>query len=335
MTVKFGFALDFAHPTRPLHEQLDRYLELLQIGERYGFDSVTAGEGYALAPGYGHVSSPLLVLAALAPRTTLRLGTSVTLLPAWNPLRLAYDAAVLDQICDGRLILGIGVGGAGVHRRFGREEQRLGDWVDDALAMLRALWSGAGGYQGSVLAVEGGVGITPVQPGGPTIWVGGALRRSAERAAEWGDGWCASTNYSFDQIARQGERYRAALRARGKDVANAVVSINRLAVLAANEAEARDVAATYAGRVLQRYARAGSFGNDPALAERGPAALFDEFDADWCLVGTPAQVIQRVRRYADAGVTQIQVRVSPDEVPLAAAARTVELIGREVIPHFR
>jgi alkanesulfonate monooxygenase SsuD/methylene tetrahydromethanopterin reductase-like flavin-dependent oxidoreductase (luciferase family) len=335
MTVKFGLALDFAHPTRPLNEQLDRYVELLRIGERYGFDSVTAGEGYAVAPGYGHVSSPLLVLATLASRTTLRLGTSVTLLPAWNPLRLAYDAAVLDQISNGRLILGMGVGGASVHRRFGREEERLGDWVDDALAALRALWSGADGYKGKALSVVGGVGVKPVQPGGPTVWVGGALRRSAERAAEWGDGWCASTNYSFSQIARQSERYRAALRARGKDLAGAVVSINRLAVLAEDEAQAREVATTYAGRVLQRYARAGSFGNDPALAERGPAALFAEYDADWCLVGTPAQVVERVRRYAGVGVTQIQVRVSPDEIPLEAAARTVELLGRDVIPQLR
>ncbi len=330
--MKFGLALDFAHPTRPLDQQLDRYVELLRIGERYGFDSVTAGEGYPVVPGYGHSPSPLLVLAALAPRTTLRLGTSVTLLPAWNPLRLAYDAAVLDQISNGRLILGMAVGGPGVHRRFGHEEERLGPWVDDALAMLRALWAGADGYRGPVLSVQGGVGVRPVQPGGPTVWVGGALRRSAERAAEWGDGWCASTNYGFSTIAKQGERYHAALAARGKDPASAVVSINRLAVVHEDEAQAREIAVSYAGKVLQRYARGGAFGNDPAIAERGPRALFEEYDADWCLVGTPAQVAARIRRYMDAGVTQIQLRVSPDEMPLEAAVRTIELMGSEVEP---
>jgi alkanesulfonate monooxygenase SsuD/methylene tetrahydromethanopterin reductase-like flavin-dependent oxidoreductase (luciferase family) len=332
MRMKFGLALDFAHPTRPLHEQLDRYVELLRIAERYGFDSVTAGEGYPVAPGYGHTPSPLLVLAALAPRTTLRLGTSVTLLPAWNPLRLAYDAAVLDQISNGRLILGMAVGGPGVHRRFGHMEERLGPWVDDALAMLRALWSGADGYQGAVLSVQGAVGVRPVQPGGPTVWVGGALRRSAERAAEWGDGWCASTNYSFRTIARQSGRYIEALQTRGKDTSNAVVSINRLAVVHDDEARAREIAAAYAGKVLQRYARGGAFGNDPSIAERGPQALFAEYDADWCLVGTPTQVVDRIRRYMAAGVTQVQLRVSPDEMPLENAARTVELVGRHVQP---
>lgn len=332
MALKFGLALDFAHPARPLDQQLDRYLELLRLGERYGFDSVTAGEGYAVAPGYGHVSSPLLVLAALAPRTSLRLGTSVTLLPAWHPLRLAYDAAVLDQLSGGRLILGVGVGTPAVHRRFGRADERLGDWVDDALAALRALWTGADGYTGRVLSIAGGIGVRPVQPNGPTVWVGGALRRSAERAATWGDGWCASTNYSFERIAQQSHRYRTALSARGRDPTDAVVSINRLTVIDTDGARARELAARYAGRVIQRYARAGAFGNDPAIAERGPEALFAEYDADWCLVGTPAEVLERIRRYAEVGVTQIQARVSPDEMPLDAAARTVELLGRDVLP---
>src|SRR5580765_5260569 len=73
--MKFGFALDFASPVRTLDQQLDRYMELIRLGERYGFDSVTAGEGYGTRPDWGHVSSPLLVLAALAPRTSMRLGT--------------------------------------------------------------------------------------------------------------------------------------------------------------------------------------------------------------------------------------------------------------------
>jgi alkanesulfonate monooxygenase SsuD/methylene tetrahydromethanopterin reductase-like flavin-dependent oxidoreductase (luciferase family) len=163
------------------------------------------------------------------------------------------------------------------------------------------------------------------------VWVGGALKRSAERAAEWGDGWCASTNYGFERIAQQSTRYREALAARGKDPAQAVVSINRLAFVADDEATARTAATEYAGKILWRYARAGAFG-DPGIADRGAAALFAEYDADWCLVGTPQHVAERVRRYAKAGVTQIQLRVTPEETPLEVAARTVDLVGRDVQP---
>jgi alkanesulfonate monooxygenase SsuD/methylene tetrahydromethanopterin reductase-like flavin-dependent oxidoreductase (luciferase family) len=332
--MKFGLALDFANPARTLDQQLDRYVTLLRLGERYGFDSVTAGEGYPTRPGWGHVPSPLLVLAALAPRTSLRLGTSVTLMPAWNPLKLAYDAAVLDQISSGRLILGIGLGGPVLQKRFGGDPSRVGDFMDDSLAMMRALWSGAQGYEGSYLSTDEGIGILPVRPDGPTMWVGGSVRRSAARAARWGDGWCASTNYRFETIARQRARFREALQEQGKSTENASVAINRLAVLAETEAHARDVAQTYAGRVLQRYARNGAMGDDPVVKNGQPEELFERFDADWCLVGTPETVAARIQRYADAGVTQIQMRLSPDDIPLETAARTVELLGTTVIPKF-
>jgi len=333
--MKFGFALDFATPVRTLDEQLDRYMELIRLGERYGFDSVTAGEGYGARPDWGHVSSPLLVLAALAPRTSMRLGTSVTLLPSWNPLRLAYDAAVLDQLTGGRLILGVGLGGPAVARRFGFDDAHLGERIDETLAMMRALWSGAPGYEGSYLSTNQSIAMRPVRPDGPTMWVGGGVRRSAERAVLWGDGWCASTNYSFQTIERQSGRYREARQAQGKDPETGSVAINRLAVVADTESAAREAACLYAGRVLQRYARGGAMGDDPALKSAAPEELFERFDADWCLVGTPETVAARIQRYADAGVTQIQMRLSPDDIPIETAARTIELLGTVVLPKFR
>jgi alkanesulfonate monooxygenase SsuD/methylene tetrahydromethanopterin reductase-like flavin-dependent oxidoreductase (luciferase family) len=333
--MKFGLALDFATPVRRLDQQLDHYMDLIRIGEGYGFDSVTAGEGYATRPDWGHVSSPLLVLAALAPRTTLRLGTSVTLLPSWNPLKLAYDAAVLDQLSGARLILGVGVSGPSLQRRFGVDPAHVGEFVDDALAMMRALWSGETGYHGSYLSTEQSIGMLPAAPGGPTMWVGGSIQRSIARAVQWGNGWCASTNYSFATIARQSARYWDALSAQGTDPGTGTVAINRLAVVADTEAAARDAARVYAGRVLQRYARAGALGDDPSVKSGQPEELFAQFDADWCLVGTPDQVAARIQRYADAGVTQIQLRVSPDDMPIATAARTVELVATALLPKFR
>lgn len=335
MGVTFGLALDFQSPVRTLDQQIDRHLDLIRLAERYGYDSVTAGEGYSVRLDWGHLSSPLLALAALAPRTRLRLGTGVTLLPTWHPLKLAYDAAVLDQLSGGRLILGVGVGGPALHARFGLNGSRVADYVDDTLAILRALWAGQDGFRGKYLSVERGIGLLPIQPGGPPIWVGGAIRRSAERAAQWGDGYIASTNYSFDQVAQQSERYRSVLGARGKDPTTAVVVANRLALVADSETQARRAARDYCGRVLQRYARMGSLGPDPSIAAKTAEELFEACDENRCLVGTPDQVVARIRRYADAGVTHIQARVSPDAIPLEIAARTVELMGQSVLPQFR
>src|SRR5204862_7317814 len=123
--------------------------------------------------------------------------------------------------------------------------------------------------------------------------------------------------------------------ARGKETRGGVVSINRLAVVAEDEASAREVAAPFAGRVLQRYARGGALGDDPSLATLPPEQLLARFEESHCLLGTPEMAAQQMRRYAEAGVTQIQLRVSPDEMPIEAAARTVELLGERVLPGLR
>src|SRR5919202_4322421 len=110
MRLNFGLALDLGTRGR-LDAALDGYASVLASAERGGYTAVFAGETFPTrAAGTAHLPAPLLALAAMAPRTTLRLGTGVTLLPLWQPLRLAYEAAVLDQLCGGRLILGVGAG---------------------------------------------------------------------------------------------------------------------------------------------------------------------------------------------------------------------------------
>src|SRR5918912_850923 len=196
--MEFGLALDFGTERATLDRVLDEYLPLLDLAERQGFTSVWAGESYPTGPGYFHLPSPLLM---------------------WPPMRLAYDAAVLDQLTGGRLVLGLGLGAPPTWARFGVPREGMADRIDETLALLRALWSGADGYHGKILSVEGGIAPRPVQPGGPPLWVGGLVARSARRAARYGDGWYASSNYRFGEIARQAARYREALAAEGKDPA--------------------------------------------------------------------------------------------------------------------
>ena len=143
-----------------------------------------AGEHHPRFAEPGHVPSPLLVLSALARSTKLRLGTGATLLTLWDPLRLAYDSAILDQISGGRFILGVGVGNPGLMRRFGIPRNQAGSRMDEALVLLKNLWAGEEEFQGKHFKVKGKVYPEPTQPGGPPIWVGGAIRRSVQRAAE-------------------------------------------------------------------------------------------------------------------------------------------------------
>ncbi len=332
--MEFGLALDLGTERTTLDRVLDEYVPLLDLAERQGFTSVWAGETYPTGPGYFHLPSPLLALAALAPRTRLGLGTGVTLLPMWPPLRLAYDAAVLDQLCGGRLVLGLGLGAPPTWARFGVPREGLADRIDETLALLRALWSGANGYHGKVLSVEGGIAPRPIQPGGPPLWVGGLVARSARRAARYGDGWYASSNYRFVEIERQAARYRAALAAEGKDPATAIVSVNRLCFLAPTPEQVRRQGGEYVERVLRRYAAgAGLRGpNDEALRPDQP--LLEIVADQHCLVGSPETVAARLADYARVGVTHVQLRVAPGDMPADLVAQSITLAGERLIPRL-
>jgi alkanesulfonate monooxygenase SsuD/methylene tetrahydromethanopterin reductase-like flavin-dependent oxidoreductase (luciferase family) len=294
------------------------------VAERCGFDSVWVGETYSFG-----MPAPLQWLAALAPQTSLRIGTGVLLLPAWEPLRLAAETAVLDALSGGRLELGVGVARRPVQVRFGVEPTTVATFADEVLEMLRVLWGGGQGFAGSIVRVEGGIEPLPVQPGGPPIWVGGAIRRSVLRAATFGDGWYASTTYSTHQIAQQAERYRTELAARGNG-SQVQIAANRLTVVAETDEEADELGARYLGPVLRRYATNGSLGeawrSDPATPEETFRRLRDEY----CLVGSADTVAARMAEYQALGVTHVHARAFPDEAPPEVAAQTVAGLAEAV-----
>jgi alkanesulfonate monooxygenase SsuD/methylene tetrahydromethanopterin reductase-like flavin-dependent oxidoreductase (luciferase family) len=320
--LSFGLALDLGTRGR-LDAALDGYAPVLESAERAGYTSIFAGETFPTrAAGAAHLPAPLLALAALAQRTGLRLGTGVTLLPLWQPLRLAYEAAVLDQLCGGRLILGVGAGTRHEWARWGVDATQMADRLDETLAALRALWSGENGFAGRLVRVEGGVGPQPLQPAGPPLWVGGLSSRAARRAAELGDAWYGATQYRLNAVAAQVERYRAALAALGKDSVGATVSINRLLFVGDTSQEAERLGWPAVRRVLDFYIGAG------LLQDTGDGDLREQV----CLIGSPDDVRGQVARYAAVGVTHLQLRVAPADLPLEQVRRSVERFGGEVLP---
>ena len=87
------------------------HLEEAVLAEELGFDSVWASEHHFSPDAWN--PSPFVFLAAVAARTErVRLGTYVLLLPLHNPVRVAEDVAVLDNISRGRVDLAVGVGSA-------------------------------------------------------------------------------------------------------------------------------------------------------------------------------------------------------------------------------
>ncbi len=335
LSVHFGLALDFWSTSKPLDSLLDDYVGLLKLAEQYGFNSVWAGENRPRFAEPGHVPSPLLILTALARHTRLRLGTGITLLPLWHPLKLAYDGLILDQISGGRFILGVGGGSPGVMKRYGVPPEEAGSRMDEALVLLKKLWGGEEGFEGQHFNVKGNVYPGPIQPGGPPIWVGGKIRRSVQRAAQLGDAWYGATQYHLEVVKKQARRYRELLSASGKDPSEATVAVNRTTFLAETDEQARIEGKPYVSEVLNFYGKMGLIEDNQGNTLDPQQDLFELVGEEIVVVGSPKRCLESFKRYhEEAGVNQFNLRISMGNMPLELAQRTVTLLGEEVLPHF-
>jgi probable F420-dependent oxidoreductase len=140
---------------------------------------------------------PLVALTAIAARTKrIRLGTGVNILPQTNPLYLAKQAASLDFVSHGRLMLGLGIGW--LREEFdavGVPFERRGERFDDYVVALRKAWSGNVVEHRSDFIRWSGFKTYPLpeqKPGVPIV-IGGSKGKAFERVAKYGDGWYAPT----------------------------------------------------------------------------------------------------------------------------------------------
>lgn len=171
--------------------------EVARAAEDLGFDSIWTTD-HVLVPEahlepYGRIFETWTTLAYVAALTQrVRLGTSILLLGLRNPVLVAKQAATLDQLSNGRLILGIGAGWlAREFENLGMSFQRRIRFLEEGIALMRTLWANPRPrFQGRFFRIEDAVfEPLPVQPGGPPIWIGGNTEAAVRRAARLGDAW--------------------------------------------------------------------------------------------------------------------------------------------------
>lgn len=192
VTAKVGYVLPTRERVMRGRPEAAPLLDLAARAEVLGFDSVWVGDSLLARPRH----EPLTLLAAIAarvPRVTL--GTAVLLPVLRNPVLLAHQIATLDQISEGRLVIGIGIGPdtPGVRAEYAAAgvpfEKRVGTMLE-GLRLCRALWTGEKvDWDGRWRVSNAVLGPVPYRPGGPPIWVGGGARGGVERAGRHFDGW--------------------------------------------------------------------------------------------------------------------------------------------------
>lgn len=168
---------------------------------------------------------PLLALGwAGAAAQSLTLGTSVLVAPLRHPVLLAKQAATLDYLSGGRLVLGLGAGWmAEEFRTMGVSFEERGRRLDELIAVMRACWSGeAVDFRGRHYTVEGFKMHPRPARGSIPIILGGHSDAAIRRVARLGDGW-HPTQITLDALAAGIGRLREACEEQGRDPASLMV----------------------------------------------------------------------------------------------------------------
>jgi alkanesulfonate monooxygenase SsuD/methylene tetrahydromethanopterin reductase-like flavin-dependent oxidoreductase (luciferase family) len=192
MAAKLGYLLPTRERIMQGEPDAAPLLALASRAEALGFDSVWVGDSLLARPRH----EPLTLLAGVAGRVPrVSLGTAVLLPALRNPVVLAHLVATLDQVSEGRLILGVGFAAdaPNIRAEFAAAgvpfDKRVGRMME-GLRLCRALWTGQPVDWDGRWQVTGGVlAPTPYRPGGPPLWIGGNLPASLQRAGKWFDGW--------------------------------------------------------------------------------------------------------------------------------------------------
>jgi alkanesulfonate monooxygenase SsuD/methylene tetrahydromethanopterin reductase-like flavin-dependent oxidoreductase (luciferase family) len=244
---------------------------------------------------YPSHSLTVQLAAAAALTERVRLWTTLVVLPAHSAVGVAKDMASVDRLSDGRLTVGIGVGGRehdyrALDARFDHRWQRM----DDQVATMRSVWAGDAPFEGA-----DPVGPPPVQAGGPPLIAGVMGPKAMARAAKWASGVDDGSTVAAADGASMGavvERIHQAWRDAGRD--DAPHCSTSLWYALGDDAEHR--LRTYAFDYLR------IFGDDLAHAIADSAETF-----------TPAALRDAVAAASDAGFDElflVPTTVDPDEL---------------------
>ena len=297
-------------------------VEFAQKAEELGFDRITTGEHVmdGNPPRPTLLNIPLMAAAAGATKS-LRVMTGIVIAPLYHPVMLSKLVTSLDVASTGRLDFGIGISGQrGTRIEFdalGIPVQSRGRRTDEMLAVMKRLWTEEHvTHHGRFFDFEDVTLLpTPYQQPYPPIWVAGRSEAAMRRAALHGDGWYPYL-FTVRRLKATNDTVRQMAEEAGRDLTGFHWGLNQPTAIAADRAEALAVAAAHVG---QRYVTPERSAEDIAQA--------------LCLTGTPQDCIQGIEERIEAGVRHFMFGfLSPDA---AGMYRQMEIMAKEVIPHFR
>ena len=310
-----------------------RVAEVAIDAERRGFDSVWMSDHFFATlerfggddTRYGALE-PLTTLAGLAPLTQrVRLGTLVLSAPFRHPAVLAKSATAIDRLSGGRLELGLGAGWfEDEYRAFGYEFGSVGErfsFLEETLGYLGALFDGEpASFAGERFRLRDAFNHPrPLQEPRPPLLIGGkGGSRLLSLAARYADGWNAVWRWTPKNYTERAIAAQRALERAGRDPSSFRLSLGLFTIVGEDEADVR-----------RRY---------ELIAERLPKGVGEALSLETlraeCLAGTPDEIVERMTRFAELGVSELIVCPAPVWFAMPDASM-VELFAEAVLPRLR
>jgi len=350
-TMEFGAFLEF--PCREEQSEAEAFAEgfdLVAAAEAWGLDALWLAELH-FSPGRSVLASPMTLAAAIAARTSrMKVGTAVQVLPLCNPLRIAEEAATVDQISRGRLIFGVGRSGfARSYEAYGVPYGESRERFAEALEIIVKAWTEpVCSYQGTFHSLQNvALSPKPFQRPHPPIRVAATSVDTYPTMGRLGyDLFVAVRLGTLSELAPNIRAYRAAYRAAGHAGEGRIFL--RVPFYIAEDAER--ALAEPEESIIQFYRRLGTQFEDSAAgpgaraieqrADRGQrlqSVSYEEALREKVIVGTPAMVIDRLRILREElGLDGILAELNCGGlVPQEGVRQTLRLLCEQVMPHFR
>jgi alkanesulfonate monooxygenase SsuD/methylene tetrahydromethanopterin reductase-like flavin-dependent oxidoreductase (luciferase family) len=283
-----------------------------EAAEGMGFDSFWLPENHFGARSA--IPAPLMLLAAIADRThNLKLGSTSYLLPIRHPLIAAEEVAVLDQLCGGRLILGLGRGIAGeMFRAFGIAQSDKRKLFQSHLDIMRRAWRGE-----PVVESEGEQPVClsplPVQQPSPPLWVAAFGPLALQQVADLGLPYLASPIEAMTRLEQNYQTYHRRVKEAGLTPVK-TVPVMRTVYITEDDAEAARVRSVLS-RAIPTSIRHKS-----------------EVVEDWAIVGGRHFARDKLSEYSERlGLSHLIVRAGisgvSDEAQLRSHQNLLEVVS--------
>lgn len=322
-------------------------MDLAEAAEAWGIDSAWLSE-FHFSPARSVLSSPIVVAGALAARTQrMRIGMAVYVLPLNNPLRIAEEAATVDQLSGGRLDFGIGRSGfVRSYNSYNIDYDESQGRFEEALQILRTAWSGEKfSFDGEFYKVTDALVVPqPVQKPHPPMRMAATSAETFKTVAQ--EGLPLFVGLRGDGLGALVENiniYRETWRAAGHDGDGSVYL--RVPVYAADsESAAREEPRANITYYFERQARlvaASSPKGGSAVRANTAATLsalsYDDILQDRVAFGTAARLIDRVGEWRDVlGIDGIAAEMNAGGMLSEAQVKnSLRIIAKDVMPAFK